>query len=170
MSKGAAIALAARMNEPLNEEIKSLTYELENLSSDIKYRNDLLSKDYEYQLNEQSRQDKLAAEVRGYGVQALMQDYETEQQKKFFELQQAYNNPDINSTNPQIAQIAAQQLINSQLDFAMKAGIPVVRNSAQILQDAQMYAQQNGVPLSTAIQETFTKPFQSKPEYKSAIE
>lgn len=168
MSKGAAIALAARLNEPLNEEIKSLTYELENLSSDIKYRNDLLSKDYEYQLNEQSRQDKLAAEARGYGVQALMQDYETEQQKKFFELQQAYNNPDINSSDPNIARIAAQKLIDAENKFAMENGIPT--SGRDYLGDAQRYAQQNGVSLATAIQKTFTEPRHNSQEYKSAIE
>lgn len=170
MSKGAAIALAARMNEPLNEEIKSLTYELENLSSDIKYRNDLLSEDYKYQVWKQERADKLASEVRGYGVQAITSEYNTQKQKELFELQQAYANPDINSTDPNIARIAAQKMIDAQLSFAQTNGIPVVRNSAQILSDAQAYAQKNGVSLANALQETFTKPFQGKSEYTQAIQ
>ena len=48
MSKGAAIALAARMNEPLNEEIKSLTYELSTNANFVaakqKYDNELSTK------------------------------------------------------------------------------------------------------------------------------
>lgn len=42
-------------------------------------------------------------------------------------LQAAYENPDINSKNPQIANIAAQKQINSQLDYARANGIPIQR-------------------------------------------
>ena len=66
-----------------------------------------------------------------------------QQQQDLFKMQQAYANPDINSTNPEIARIAAQNAVDEQLKFAQTNGIPVTRNSAQIIQDAQNYATKN---------------------------
>jgi hypothetical protein len=91
------------------------------------------------------------------------------QQKEMMSLQQAYQNPDINSTNPQIAQIATQKLIDESLKFAQTNGVPVTRNSGAILADAKAYAQKNGVSLAQAIQTTFTDPLTQKPEYREAL-
>jgi hypothetical protein len=91
------------------------------------------------------------------------------QQKEMVSLQAAYQNPDINSTNPQIAQIATQKLIDESLKFAQANGVPVTRNSGAILADAKAYAQKNGVSLAQAIQTTFTDPLTSKKEYQSAL-
>ena len=84
-------------------------------------------------------------------------------------LQFEYANPSITSSNPRIAQVAAQKIIGEALAFAQTNGIPVQRNSGQILSDAQSYATANGVSLSDALQETFTKPFVAKNEYRAAL-
>ena len=84
-------------------------------------------------------------------------------------LQFEYANPSITSSNPRIAQVAAQKIIGEALTFAQTNGIPVQRNSGQILSDAQSYATANGVSLADALQETFTKPFVAKNEYKAAL-
>lgn len=100
---------------------------------------------------------------------AARDDKNFAQQKELVSLQQAYQNPDINSTNPQIAQIATQKLIDESLKFAQANGVPVTRNSGAILADAKAYAQKNGVSLAQAIQTTFTDPLTSKKEYQSAL-
>jgi len=104
-----------------------------------------------------------------YDIQQQEEQTQFEQEQYQLAQQQQYANPDINSNNPEIARIAAQKQIEDQLSFAQQNGVPVTRNSAQILQDAQTYADQNGVTLGEALQTTFTQPFQSKPEYKKAL-
>lgn len=106
-------------------------------------------------------------------LQQQFEKAQTQEQRDFtvkqFELQQSYANPDINSDNPQIARIAAQNAVNDQMKFAQTYGIPVQRSATQIVQDAEDYAAQNNISLSQALQETFTKPFQSKPEYQKVL-
>jgi hypothetical protein len=101
---------------------------------------------------------------------AARDDKNFAQQKEMISLQQAYQNPDINSKDPQIAQIATQKLIDESLKFAQTNGVPVTRNSGAILADAKAYAQKNGVSLAQAIQTTFTDPLTQKPEYQAALD
>jgi len=65
ISKGAAMALAASYNESLNEEIKSMSYELDTMGADIKYGTDIARADYEYTMQQQDRQSALDQEMRG---------------------------------------------------------------------------------------------------------
>ena len=127
--------------------------------------------DYKVKQNEelvaQQREDKKTADQQAF--QTKQDERNFQQQKDLLSIQQAYQNPDINSTDPQIAQIAANKAIEEQLKFAQTNGIPVTRSQGQIIQDAQNYAKTNGISLAQAIQETFTKPFQSKAEYKQAL-
>jgi hypothetical protein len=89
--------------------------------------------------------------------------------RAMIDYQQAYANPDINSTNPQIATIAANKIVTSALDFAQTNGVPVTRNQAQIIADAKDYAQTNGVSFAQALQTTFTDPLHAKPEFANAM-
>jgi len=66
--------LAARQNKDLNNEIKSMSYELSELSSNIQYQTNLADKEYGYQLQEQSRQDQLDQEKRGYAFNILQDE------------------------------------------------------------------------------------------------
>lgn len=118
-----------------------------------------------FQLNVGLYKDKQASIA-----QNARDDKNFSQQKEMVSLQQAYQNPDINSTNPQIAQIATQKLIDESLKFAQTNGVPVTRNSGAILADAKAYAQKNGVSLAQAIQTTFTDPLTQKPEYQFALD
>jgi chromosome segregation and condensation protein ScpB len=63
--------LAARQNKDLNNEIKSMSYELSELSSNIQYQTNMADKEYGYLLQEQSRQDQLDQEQRGYAFDIL---------------------------------------------------------------------------------------------------
>lgn len=102
--------------------------------------------------------------------QEAQSDKQLQAQKDMFMMQQEYANPDINSSNPQVAKIAAQKMVSDSLKFALENGIPVQRNAGQIIADAQKYAQGKGVTLAQAIQDTFTVPLTNKPEYKNAIQ
>jgi hypothetical protein len=83
--------LAARQNKDLNNEIKSMSYELSELSSNIQYQTNMADKEYGYQLQEQSRQDQLNQEQRGYAFDILKSQQAREQtlEDRTYEEQQA---------------------------------------------------------------------------------
>jgi hypothetical protein len=51
-----------------------MSYELSELSSNIQYQTNLADKEYGYQLQEQSRQDQLDQEKRGYAFNILQDE------------------------------------------------------------------------------------------------
>jgi hypothetical protein len=121
--------LAARQNKDLNNEIKALSYEIGNLQADVNFQTTMADKSYGYDLQAQSRQDKLDAEQRGYVMDYLktedLRNYQEEQladtrayNEEQAALQFERQNPDINSSDPTIANIAAKQSIQDQLKFA----------------------------------------------------
>jgi hypothetical protein len=60
MTKGSLMALAARQSEPIYQQMESLNYEIQNLASNVNYRESILQQDYQTQLaqyNIQSQRD-----------------------------------------------------------------------------------------------------------------
>jgi hypothetical protein len=72
MSKGAVYALAARRNEPLNDQIRTMTYETNALTADVKYRQGILDKSYEFE--QKAYQDTL-----NFAQQTALAQYQSEQ-------------------------------------------------------------------------------------------
>lgn len=66
-----ATMLAARQNKAVNEQIKSMSYEIGNLQSNINYQSTMADKEYGYELDRQSRQDVLDREQRGMAFDIL---------------------------------------------------------------------------------------------------
>jgi hypothetical protein len=63
--------LAARQNKDINAQIKSMSYDIANLSADINYQTSIADKEYGNELDRQARQDQLAQEQRGYAFNLL---------------------------------------------------------------------------------------------------
>jgi hypothetical protein len=175
-----ATMLAARQNKDLNNEIKALSYEIGNLQADVNFQTTMADKSYGYDLQAQSRQDKLDAEQRGYVMDYLktedLRNYQEEQladtrayNEEQAALQFERQNPDINSSDPTIANIAAKQSIQDQLKFAQDNWIYIRRSEWQILSDANKYAKENWVSLWEALDKTFTSIVTWWDAYKNAI-
>lgn len=75
-------------------------------------------------------------------------------------------NPSINSSNPIIANNAAQRIIDEENKFARENGINIYTTDTT---KAQAYAKANNVSLAEALQKTFIEPRHNSPEYKKAI-
>jgi len=89
------------------------------------------------------------------------------QQNAFLALQQSYANPDINSSNEQIALMAAQKVIDTANKIADEYGVPVMTRDTS---KALAYSKANGVSIAVALQKTFTEPRNNSPEFKQALE
>lgn len=169
----ALYAASADIIAPLNEAIELKQNERNKYASDLQYKWELASKMFEYKFKQQESELAYARQLQSEQAQREFQKQQIAEQRDYaakqFEIEQAYAHPDINSTNPQIANIALQNTIGNQLKFAQENGIPVQRDMNTIIADAQAYSQQYWVPLSQALQDTFITPFQSKQEYKDAI-
>lgn len=130
--------LASRQNKDINEQIKSMSYEVANLSANIQYLTNLADKEYNYEKEKQARQDQLAQEQRGYAFnllqnqlaqeQALAQEqrqrqyqledrtYQEQQAQKQLQQQYDYTYGDINSTDPRVQDIAIQNAVKSMYE------------------------------------------------------
>lgn len=131
--------------------------------ANLNYKTTMAQKTFDYKVEQNKQQVAAQAVIDAEARQA-------KSQRSLFDYQQSYANPDINSANPQIAQVAAQKLVADALKFAQENGVPVQRNQSQVITDAQNYAKQNGVSLATALQTTFTDPLNSKPEFIEAMD
>ena len=89
------------------------------------------------------------------------------QQNAFLALQQSYANPDINSSNEQIALMAAQKVIDTANKIADEYGVSVMTRDTS---KALAYSKANGVSIAVALQKTFTEPRNNSPEFKQALE
>lgn len=155
--------------KPIYKQRNSLALQLWTAQNQLAYLTNNAKTELDLTIQQNREDQAKASEERQYAFQEAQAQKARDFQAQQFQLAQAYQNPDIDSQNPQIADIAARQAIQKQLDFAMTSGIPVTRDIWKILLDAKQYAQANWVSYSQAIQDTFTKPFQSKPEYQNAI-
>ena len=63
--------LAARQNKDINEQIKSMSYEIANLSANINYQTSLADKEYSYEQDRLAKQEAIAQEQRGYAFNLL---------------------------------------------------------------------------------------------------
>jgi len=162
LNSGLLLEIANEQNAPINEQITKLQNDRAYQAANLDYKTSLASKMFDYKF--QQAQSELA-----YQRQVAQTQQAQGFQTNLLGLQQAYANPDINSTDPQIANIAAQKAVAADLTFAQTNGIPVRRWAGQIISDAQAYAQQNGVSLGKALDATFTQPLHSKPEYQQVM-
>ena len=121
-----ATMLAARQNKDLNNEIKSMSYELNELSSNIQYQTNMADKEYGYLQQEQARQDNFTREQRGYAMDILKtaqsqefakeqtasdRTYNEAQATKQLEQKVAYTYWDINSKNPTLQNVAIENAV-----------------------------------------------------------
>ena len=136
ISLNRASMLAARQNKDVNDQIKSMSYEIWNLQANINFQTEMANKEYGYELQNQERQDRLQAEQRWMQFDLLKtaqaQDYQTQQiqEERAYNEQQiaserAYNEKqyqqqlkdkfdyeywDLNSTNPQVQKVASERI------------------------------------------------------------
>lgn len=66
ITKWTAILLANKENEAINTELKTLWFDISELSNNIQFQTNLADKNYSYLQQQQSRQDQLAQEQRWY--------------------------------------------------------------------------------------------------------
>ena len=163
--------LASRQNKDINKQIQSMSYEIANLSANIQYKTSMADKEFGYALQQQSRQDQLAQEQRWYmfdflkweqtyqrGLEAeqrqreyQMEDRTYQEQQAQKELEQKYNYTywDINSTNPQVQDIAIQNAVKSMYE---KYPLPGMESQAIKVQKIKNKIAQ-GMTWTQAIQE-----------------
>ena len=166
-----ATMLASRQNKDINKQIQSMSYEIANLSANIQYKTSMADKEFGYALQQQSRQDQLAQEQRWYmfdflkweqtyqrGLEAeqrqreyQMEDRTYQEQQAQKELEQKYNYTywDINSTNPQVQDIAIQNAVKSMYE---KYPLPGMESQAIKVQKIKNKIAQ-GMTWTQAIQE-----------------
>lgn len=97
ISLNTATMLAARENQDINDQIRSLSYEVSALWADVNYETDLAKTDYDYLTKQQARQDALQSEMRWYYFDLL----KTEEWRAY-----------------------EQQMIQDQRDYEAKNNIP----------------------------------------------
>ena len=136
-----------------------------------------------YQLRHQSLQDKYASyvdqanyEVQKYNAQinafqtmwntykdVAQYDWNYKQQVRLYELQESYNNPMLDSSDPDEAKRALKQALQSYYDTYW----PIIkRDINQVMEDVYAYAKKNNVSLAEALQKDFVDQLKAKPEYK----
>ena len=128
ISVNRATMLAARQNKEINDQIKSMSYEIWNLQANINYQTTMADKEYGYELQNQARQDQLTAEQRWMQFSLLQTAANQEFQKQMTAEERAYNEQqyqkqledkfnyeygDLNSTNPQIQRVAAERIASA---------------------------------------------------------
>ena len=74
-----ATMLAARQNKDINTQIKSMSYEIGNLQSNINYQSTLAEKDFTNQQDQQTRKDAIGREKRSMAFSLLQK----EEQRKY---------------------------------------------------------------------------------------
>ena len=113
MSLNRATMLAARENKDTNAQIKSMSYEIANLQSNINYQSTMADKEYGYALQQQARWDALNKEQRGYAFDALKTGQSQQFQIDMMEDKRKYEAKH-NIPTTIIEVWNKQQLINSQ--------------------------------------------------------
>lgn len=136
-----------------------------------------------YQLRHQSLQDKYQSycdqanyEVQKYTAQinafqtmwwvykdVAQYDWNYKQQARLYELQESYNNPMLDSDDPDEAKRALKSALQSYYD---QYGTIIKRDINQVMEDVYAYAKKNNVSLATALQKDFVDQLKAKPEYK----
>tara|TARA_R110000851_G_scaffold96172_1_gene208668 strand:- start:7396 stop:7695 length:300 start_codon:yes stop_codon:yes gene_type:complete len=71
--------LAARQNKDINAQIKSMSYEIDNLQSNINYQTQIADKEFDYELQNKSQRDQIAEEKRNQAFNIL----KTEEQRQY---------------------------------------------------------------------------------------
>lgn len=136
-----------------------------------------------YQLRHQSLVDKYGSyvdqanyEVTRYNAQVgafqtmwgiyrdvAQYDWNYKQQVRLLELQNSYNNPMLDSTDPDEAKRALKQTLQSYYD----AYWPIIkRDINKVMQDVYAYAKAHNCSLAEALQKDFVDQLEWKPEYK----
>lgn len=126
-----ATMLAARQNKDINEQIKSMSYEIGNLQSNINYQTTMADKEFWYEQKNQAAQALLEAEQRWMAFSLLWtaqaQEFQTQQIADQRTYEQA--NKDVSTSIITDQATGQQQLINSQTweviktyDTGLKAG------------------------------------------------
>lgn len=136
-----------------------------------------------YQLRHQSVEDKYKSyydqahyEIQKYNAQinafqtmwgtyrdVAQYDWEYKQQVRLAQLEESYNNPMLDSDDPDEAKRALKQALQGYYDVY---GQIIQRDINQVMQDVYDYAKKNNVSLATALQKNFVDQLKAKPEYK----
>ena len=90
-------------------------------------------------------------------------DWEYKQQYRLLKLEESYNNPMLDSDDPDEAKRALKQTLQGYYDTY---GQIIQRDINQVIQDVYAYAKKNWVSLATALQKNFVDQLKKKPEYK----
>lgn len=119
--------LAARQNKDINEQIKSMSYEIANLNANVQYMTNLADKEYSYEQEQQARQDRLEQEQRWYafnmlqdelGYQRTLEDRQYQEDLATRRMQQEYDFTygNINSTDPRAQNTAIEKAVQSMYE------------------------------------------------------
>lgn len=100
LSKWSAILLANKQNEVINDEIRTLQFDIAELSSNIQFQTNQANQDYNYMQEQQARKDALLREQRWMtfnylqweqayqrGLEAEQRGLEAEQRQREFQMQ-----------------------------------------------------------------------------------
>lgn len=106
--------LAARQNKDINEQIKSMSYEIANLSANINYQTSMADKEYWYEQDRLAKEAAIAQEQRGYAFNLLNTAQAQAFQQQQTADQRAYEQANKWVSTSMIQVWDKQQLINSQ--------------------------------------------------------
>ncbi len=117
-----ASMLAARQNKDINKQIKSMSYEIQNLQSNIQYQTSLAEKEYGYEQQRLQRADSLAREQRAFAFNALQTAQSQQFQREQIADQRAYEqaNQWVSTSIINDPATGQQALINTQTGEIIK--------------------------------------------------
>lgn len=122
MSKWSAMVLAAKENESLYEQMKTLQFNISELSANLQFQTQQADKEYSYEQEQQARQDRLEQEQRWYafnmlqdelGYQRTLEDRQYQEDLATRRMQQEYDFTygDFNSEDPRIRDTAIRNAV-----------------------------------------------------------
>lgn len=150
------MVLAARNNESLNDQIKSMAYDLQTMQADINYATEIVKADFE---NAQKQQESSQAFERQKELARFQQELGLETNQAEFE-----------QKIKQQAQLASDPYtaISTVMDEYKKLGIPFTQSVATKVNDANAFIKAGGT--IGGYVDKMIKDIQAKDEYKAIQE
>lgn len=121
ISKGTAMLLAQKENEAIYEQMKTLQFDMSELSANIQFQTNQANQEYSWIEKQQARKEQLEAEQRGYAFDMLKTQQSQEFQREMTQEERAYNEQqanrqfdlkygDIQSEDPRVQKVAFERM------------------------------------------------------------
>jgi len=150
------VAMAARTAKPVNDQIKTMSYEADRLSADLKYETDLQKNEFDLIVKQKEEEAANAKEARAYQFQAAQQmqnqafqkqqnERNFAQQKEFANIQDKYQQSrDVLNYKQDLQKLGitdAMQTNRDLMNFEQQKQFAAIQNKYQNSRDVQGFNQ-----------------------------